>query len=409
MRPVLGQPLDSFYSRRSGVKKRVRADTAQQCTLSATGSYTDYTACMSAAAADTATFKWTFDASAGACVRAYSGAYDTQDACIDSQLKWSCDGNGGCVQSASGTYRTKSDCRCVGCINNACSPVPANSTGTFASITTCLLDSSAKCGWKFGCESPQNGGDSQAMCKAYPVGDPLGVYNSKNDCMCVMAYGPPGESCQCVFKSSSLYKVFNSVDACKADPTAMCGWPNSMVPALTPAGLYKGTPTTVNGSTVQTTTLTYVPVDKPFVATSSKVRVLSPYLTGDTFATKLEILYDSGWSRYGVQADIVLVPYGNVTANTMDPPQAGAQYCMKSNNVMSCVPEQTTPISVGGAISWQSQVGTYYNTTPNVGTPLDTVVDVVPGKQYRLYVRGGNTSYYYATLYFNKVSVTPIS
>ena len=85
---------------------------------------------------------------------------DGASMCQNSSLGWACASDAGnaqtCKQVVGGTASSLDDCRCWSC--DGAPPGPASecvldstNSGQYSTFDECLMDESAKCGWKYGC------------------------------------------------------------------------------------------------------------------------------------------------------------------------------------------------------------------------------------------------------------------
>lgn len=383
------------------------------CVLTPTGKYTTTTDCS---AASQCGWKYKSDPATGACFIAADGTYATIEECLKASMKWKCNGTGQCVQDPTGTFATLADCKCYTCANNACAPVAAGATGTYSTITDCENDVTAKCGWKFGCNTVDAGADASTMCVAYPPSSPLGKYASPSACKCVSAMGAPGPSCQCGYDSTVTGDAaFGTVAQCQADTTAKCGWKFDCTPPILfqlPAGnaaLPRANyPYAPNYSEPQ---LQYVPVGSAFIA-------YKPFVTVSGSQVSLEI--GDGSDADAASMDVVLVPKGNFAVDQMDPNTTGSKVCntmqpyvksilgsgwMLGGNVTICRSDPTNPQKLGGDVFFFTGHKRNYNTNSGQGTPLNGKVPVNVGYQYQVYMRVFNATNDQVTAYWNAMTV----
>lgn len=167
---------------------------------------------------------WDCDTTTKSCVfKATGGAFASEAQCKSDPTakcgwKYGCDAIAQqCILKQTGTIANLADCKCFACsTSDTCEYV--GDGGVFASKQACGADTGVKCGWKYGCNTSYN-------CVKM-IG---GTAATANDCKCFKCFN----GTDCVFAATD--GVYKTVEDCRSDTNAMCGWKYGCDPANTGA------------------------------------------------------------------------------------------------------------------------------------------------------------------------------
>jgi hypothetical protein len=372
-----------------------------QCVLAIDGTYMTPDLCSSGTRCG-----WKYKCNGnGSCTLAADGTYATQEACLPTCSRYSCGANGAPVADPLGPFTSVTDVKCFTCgTGNVCGAVSMGGMGEYSTQQECMDDPVRKCGWKYACASTADGGSATSFTKLVPSYQ--GTYATEADARCVTNSSGPGPACTCVFAATE--GKFATVNACKADPTAQCGWQYACVPPLTfsyvNATARFGVGNTVfdymapvaagAGNEARTSTASlvrtgrakgwstpqyaYLAIGTPFIAYGNKATVAIVQVG----MTALVSMTSFGADSDLVRGDIVLVGYGNFKADTIDPNMSGNTTITSPVQNGGSGKTVVQPYSVVGAsAAGEAGRGNTARFSPALTATL------IPGYQYQLYAR----------------------
>ena len=264
-----------------------------------------------------------YSCQAGVCAPTPAGvAGTTLEACRTSSCEWSryaCNGTGGCVLTASKdpatTFASAAECACYSCQAGVCAPTPAGVAGT--TLDACRSSS---------CEvPPRYACNGAGECVQTPSTDPATTFASVAECKCYTcaaglcsptAAGVNGTTTAGCNGGCSLFGNNNTVNPTFSTGTSLDideGGLSTNFPKkvwLTQSGsLYNSGFVKFTDASYTSPRFKYYPM---FVFTASSTCAL---LTSGSCNVQIT----GGWGSDTAQVQVVLVPWGNTTANTPDP------------------------------------------------------------------------------------------
>jgi hypothetical protein len=367
---------------RRAARARV-ALSSTPCVLSQSGTFMTQEDCLARTSCG-----WKFKCEDGACVQAPDGTYETQAACFQSCYKYGCDGKGSCVRQAGGQYTTLAECKCFGCVDNACAPVGVNVQGDYTTLSECQYDPQRQCGWKYACATD---GDASTLCKFVP--GPEGTYDAAEDCRCVSAVGSPGPTCACGYNASVTGNAkYATMAECEADATDMCGWKYTCPPPPLSFEIVAGGKSGLTVGDGCNPAFVYIAIGPSFVAYTSTAEI--------TVGTPRARVTGSVVPSF-VEVRLVVASFGNYEAEKLDPTtetrtvRVGASASCPGSpydrtiNVGANIVAAANPLTMGGADIPNTEFPTFTNTR----------VALQPGWQYQVFAQVLGVT-------FNKPAVT---